>query len=73
MKSTGLIFNTKKLYVYFIMLIIGFSLIFYSIITYAVQMSQFQGKISDEEIIERAKGLGMIDLKEYLNSKGKDE
>lgn len=52
------------------MLIFGISLIFYGLMTYSIQMGLFKTNITDEEIIERAKGLGMVEIKTIINEKG---
>lgn len=61
-----LIFNEKKVFALFIWLIFGLSLIFYGMTSYMVQMKQFNSQMTDQEIIERAKGLGMVEIKEKL-------
>jgi hypothetical protein len=68
MKVYGLLFNGKKLFTYYLMLLIGLSLVFGGMLTYYAQERAFDAKISDEEIIERAKDLGMIEIKDKINN-----
>ncbi len=63
-----LLFNEKKIYALFLWLMLGIGLIFYGVISYAIDMRTFKAPLTDEEIIERAKGLGMVELKVKLNS-----
>lgn len=62
--------NHKKMIVYFFLLIFGLALLFYGLMSYAIQMGAFESKVSDAEIIERAKALGMVEIKSILNDKG---
>ncbi len=57
--------NTKRLYRYFVLLIIGFSLLFYGIINLVIKDHSME-TMSDEEIIERAKDLGMIGIDDKI-------
>lgn len=66
MERIGLIVNLNRLFKYWIVLMIGISLIFYGIIGGYENSRQIHMHISDAEIVERAKALGMIDLKDQL-------
>lgn len=68
MKIYGLLFNGKKIFSYYMMLLIGLALIFGGMLSYYEQERTFNNKISDEEIIERAKDLGMVELKDTLDN-----
>jgi uncharacterized membrane protein YidH (DUF202 family) len=72
MKSFGLMFNTKRMFIYFILLIIGLSLMTYGILSYYDDRRTFDRALSDEEIIERAKALGLVEVKDKINGE-KDE
>ncbi|GAU79317.1 hypothetical protein [Fusibacter sp. 3D3] len=66
MERIGLIVNLNRLFKYWLFLIIGLSLIFYGIIGNYENNRQIHMNLSDNEIIERAKALGMVDLKDQL-------
>ncbi len=66
MERIGLVVNLNRLFKYWLFLMIGISLIFYGIIGSYENSRQIHMNISDAEIIERAKALGMIDLKDQL-------
>lgn len=72
MRQMGLIFNTKKLLNYFIMLIFGISLMFYSVLSYYEDVRGFASNLSDEEIIIRAKALGMVEVKDLIKDDKND-
>lgn len=62
MEASMLILGYKRLIRSIVVLILGLSLIFYGII--GITVEQFSQEMSDEEIIQRAKDLGMIEIKE---------
>lgn len=66
MKQMGLVFNTKKMIRYFILLLIGFSLVFYGVISFYEDQKKFERSLTDEQVIQRAKELGMVELKEKV-------
>lgn len=66
MKSFGLMFNTKRIFIYFILLIIGLSLMAYGVLSYYDDRRTFEASISDEEIILRAKALGLVEVTEKI-------
>lgn len=70
MRAYGLLFNGKKIFTYYVLLVIGLAMIFGGIISYQSQINGFKSKLSDEEIIERARGLGMVEIKEKWNGEG---
>jgi len=72
MKEIGLVFNTKKMLRYFILLIIGLTLMFYSAISYYEQQRLFEQRLTDEEVIIRAKALGLVKITEQLKEKTND-
>ncbi len=57
------------MFAYFILLIVGLSLMSYGVITYYEDQRAFEASLSDDEIIERAKSLGLVELKEQIPSK----
>lgn len=60
--------NVKKIYRYFALLIIGLSLVFYGIIDMVIE-DHSMDVMSDAEIIERARELGMVGINEvYLEN-----
>ncbi|MDH8679821.1 hypothetical protein QE109_16805 [Fusibacter bizertensis] len=67
-KTMGLVFNIKKMFTYFVLLIIGLSLMAYGVLSYFQDQQIFHSMLSDDEIIERAKGLGMVELKDQINN-----
>lgn len=73
MKSFGLIVNVKKLFVYFILLIFGLSLLVYSVLVYYQDQYKFNQSIPDAVIIERAKALGMVEIKELMKGDEDDK
>ncbi len=72
MRQIGLIFNSKKLFTYFVMLVVGISLMFYGVLSYYEDFRVFSNTISDEEIILRAKALGMVEVKDLIKDDGND-
>jgi len=66
MEKLGVVINVKKLYVWFVMLIIGLSLMFYGIIQFSVDQKKWASELTDQEIIARAKALGMVEIKDKL-------
>lgn len=64
----GLVFNTKKVFTYFVLLIFGLSLMAYGVLSYFEDQKTFQMSLSDEEIRVRAKALGMVDLKNQIEN-----
>lgn len=66
----GLVVSRKKLLIAFVLIVFGVSCIFYGLTALYIDQTRFASEISDAEIIERAKKLGMVDLKEYLNRNG---
>lgn len=72
MKEIGLVFNTKKMLQYFTLLIVGLALMFYSVISYYEQQRLFEQRLTDEEVIIRAKALGLVELTEQIKEKTND-
>ncbi len=72
MKSFGLIFNTKRIFIYFLLLIIGLSLMAYGVLSYYDDRHSFEASLSDDEIILRAKALGLVEVTEKIKGE-KDE
>ena len=72
MKSFGLMFNTKRIFIYLILLIIGLSLMAYGVLSYYDDRRTFEESISDEEIVQRAKALGLVEVTEKIKGE-KDE
>lgn len=69
MEKLGLVINLKKLLQYWILLMVGIAFIFIGIIGYYENQNAIKSKMSDTEIIERAKALGMVDAKtEIMNN-----
>lgn len=66
MQLNGILLSTRKLLLVFLLLIVGLSLMIGGLMTLYFDNQRFESRISDAEVIERAKKLGMIDLKEYL-------
>lgn len=69
MEQLGIIVNIRRLFRYWLLLIVGLSLIFYGIIGYYENRQMIKLNISDEEIIQRAKELGMIEIKDHIIEK----
>ncbi|HKL41844.1 MAG TPA: hypothetical protein VJ962_04605 [Clostridia bacterium] len=59
--------NLKKMSIYFIFLILGMSMISFGLMNIAYDLQNEE--MSDQEIIQRAKALGMVELKDQLNEK----
>lgn len=57
--------NIKNVTKYFVMLLIGFSLLFYGIIGMVIK-DKSMTQITDNEIIEKAKELGMVSINEVF-------
>ncbi|MBE0449971.1 MAG: hypothetical protein IBX70_03905 [Clostridia bacterium] len=70
MRAYGLLFNGKRIFAYYVMLIMGLAMIFGGMISYNAQVNGFKSTLSDDEIIERARGLGMVEIKEKWNGGG---
>lgn len=60
--------NVKKIIKYFVMLLFGFSLIFYGVINMVIK-DKSAVEITDDEIIRRAKELGLVGIEEYYLEK----
>ncbi len=58
--------NMKKIYFLGVLMVIGFSIFFYGIINLVIQDHSSE-TISDEEVIMRARQLGMIKFEEKTN------
>lgn len=54
----------------FIGLIFGLSLIFYGLTGITIEKNMEENIISDEEVIERARDLGMVELTEKIMGNG---
>jgi len=63
--------NMKRIYRYGLLMVVGMSLIFYGMIQMVIE-DHSMDQITDEEVIERARGLGMKGLEETL-LENKDE
>lgn len=57
--------NMKKIYRYGILMVIGLSLFFYGIIEGVIKDHSMK-EPTDAQVIERARELGMVDLREQL-------
>lgn len=68
MRASGLIFNTKRVFIYFLLLVLGLSLMVFGVISYYYETKSYENSITDEEIISRAKALGMVEVKELINT-----
>lgn len=73
MKSFGLIVNVKRLFMYFLMLVLGLSLLVHSILLFYQDQNRFDQSIPDAVIIQRAKALGMIEIKEQIKGDEDDK
>lgn len=63
--------NVKKIYRYFTLLVIGLSLVFYGVINFVID-DHSMDQISDAEVIQRARELGMVGINEVLIEKLED-
>lgn len=63
--------NYKKISYYFLLLIIGMSFIVFGVINIAIDRNNIE--LTDNEIIERAKDLGMVEFKEIVIDKEKNK
>ena len=59
--------NLRKVSIYFIFLVLGMSMICFGLINIAYDLQNEE--MTDEEIIQRAEELGMVELKEQLDEK----
>ena len=65
--------NIKKIYRYFALLVIGLSMVFYGVIDMVLE-DHSMDQISDQEVIERARELGMVGINElYLEKLEENE
>jgi methionine synthase II (cobalamin-independent) len=62
----GLLFNRKKMFRYFLLLLVGLTLTVNGLIGYYYDTAKFKNAITDEEVIERAKALGYVEIKEQI-------
>lgn len=60
--------KVKKIMKYFVMLLVGFSLVFYGVINMVIK-DKSAVEITDDEIIRRAKELGLVGIEEYYLEK----
>jgi len=56
--------NLKKLSLYFLFLLLGMSMISFGLVNIAYDLQNEE--VTESEIIERARALGMVELKEQL-------
>lgn len=68
MKIAGVVVRRRKIVKGMILLILGVSLIHFSLFMWYTDHVKYARQISDEEVIQRAKDLGMINVKEYLEN-----
>lgn len=61
--------NLKRLSLYFIFLLIGMSMISFGLMNIAYDLQKTE--ITEEEIIERAEALGMVEIKKQLEKTNK--
>jgi hypothetical protein len=57
--------NLKRLSLYFVFLVLGMSMISFGLMNIAYDLQNEE--MTDQEIIQRAEDLGMVELKEQLN------
>lgn len=70
MKSFGLVFNTRNMLIGFILLTMGLSMMAFGVISFYADTQRFSQSISDDEIIKRAKELGMVEIKTRIDENG---
>lgn len=68
MRAIGLTFNTKRVFVYFLLLVLGLSMMTFGIISYYFDTKTYESNLTDDEIISRAKALGMVEVKELITN-----
>lgn len=68
-----LILSSKKMFLSFLLLILGLSLMVLGMMLYFEDLRMQQNFISDEEVIQRAKSLGMVELKESLINESEED
>ena len=73
MKQMGLIFNSKRIFLYFILLVLGLSLIAFGILDFYGDQKVFETSMSDEDVIKRAKELGMVELKSTFTTEPNED
>lgn len=66
MKALGITFNAKRIFSYYILLIFGFSLMAFGVLSFYGDQRTFNASLTDDEIIIRAKALGMVEMKSTL-------
>jgi len=57
--------NLKRISLYFMFLVLGMSMISFGLMNIAYDLQNEE--MTDQEIIQRAEDLGMVELKEQLN------
>ena len=57
--------NLKKLSLYFVFLVLGMSMISFGLMNIAYDLQNEE--MTDQEIIQRAEALGMVELKDQLD------
>lgn len=61
-----LVVRPKKVIKAFIFIALGIAMIFYGAVTFYIDQTRFSKELTDEEIVARAKELGMVFLKDTL-------
>lgn len=62
----GLVIRIRRVLAALLLIVFGIAFVLYGFLMLYIDQTHFKARISDEEVIARAKKLGMIDLKEYL-------
>lgn len=73
MKAFGLMFNARRVFLYYMLLIFGLSLMAYGVLLYYGDQRTFEASLTDEEIVIRAKALGMIEVKDNMKEENEDD
>jgi len=73
MKDIGLMFNAKRVFWCYLLLIFGLSLMAFGVLSYYGDQRSFEASMTDDQIILRAKALGMVEMKELIEDEENDD
>lgn len=66
MEFYGLILKPRKIIMALLLIILGVAMVFYGFVSLHIDRAAAANRMTDAQIIERAKELGMVELKDSL-------
>lgn len=69
----GLLIRKRRVLAALLLIVFGIAFFCWGSIVFYIDATRFTGQLSDSEIMERARKLGMVELKEYLQMQSTSE